>query len=111
MCVISFLFVTFVPSIKAIRRFVFMEHLMKELRKMETAMENGVVRKNPLRLQTLKKLIGYLLGTDKPKRERLDNLSLLLGFQNWDAFKNALYGTDDGEGNYDSTPQVKTKKQ
>ena len=71
MCYISFLFVTFVPRTKAIRRFVFMEHLMNELRKMEMAMENGVARKNPLRLRTLKKLIGYLLGTDKPKRERL----------------------------------------
>lgn len=110
MCYISFLFVTFVPRTKAIKRFVFMEHLMNELRKMEMAMENGVARKNPLRLRTLKKLIGYLLGTDKPKRERLDYLSLLLGFQNWDALKKALNGIDDGEGNYNSMPQDATKK-
>ena len=82
-----------------------MENMMRELRRLETAMENGMARKNPLRMQALKKLTGYLVGTDKPRRERLDHLSLLLGFQNWDSLRNALQGNDDGEGNYeDPTP-------
>ena len=85
-----------------------MENLMSGLRRLEASMESEVAKKNPLRMQTLKKLTSYLLGTDKPKRERLDRLSLLLGFQNWDSLHEALTGQADGETNYepDSTAQT-----
>jgi hypothetical protein len=43
-----------------------------------------------------------LITIDKPKRETLDKLSLFVGFQNWEAFRSALYGESDGEVNYSS---------
>lgn len=78
-----------------------MENLIAELRRLEAAMEHGVARHQPFKLEALKRLISYLLGTDKPRPERLDRLALLMGFQDWDSLRRALRGTDDGEGNYE----------
>jgi len=36
----------------------------------------------------------------KPNRKTLDRLSLLVGFQNWDSFQDALQGDADGATNY-----------
>ena len=36
----------------------------------------------------------------KPDRKTLDRLSLLVGFQDWDSFQEALHGDVSGEENY-----------
>ena len=36
----------------------------------------------------------------KPNRKTLDRLSLLVGFQDWDSFQDALLGDADGTTNY-----------
>ena len=36
----------------------------------------------------------------KPNRKTLDRLSLLVGFQDWDSFQDALQGDADGTTNY-----------
>jgi hypothetical protein len=38
----------------------------------------------------------------KPNRKTLDRLSLLVGFQDWDSFQEALQGEADGHTNYES---------
>lgn len=77
-----------------------MENIIRELKKLEEA-STRELKKNPLRLNTLRRMLSYLRGTEKPKRETLDKLSLLLGFQNWDSFKEALHGENDGMENYE----------
>ena len=37
----------------------------------------------------------------KPSRETLDRISLLVGFQDWESFKEALHGKTDGQENYE----------
>ena len=41
----------------------------------------------------------------KPNRKTLDRLSLLVGFQDWDSFQEALQGEADGRTNYESHKQ------
>lgn len=36
----------------------------------------------------------------KPNRKTLDRLSLLAGFQDWDAFQNAIHGDADASTNF-----------
>jgi len=38
----------------------------------------------------------------KPNRKTLDRLSLLVGFQDWDSFQDALHGDADGSTNYEA---------
>ena len=38
----------------------------------------------------------------KHNRKTLDRLSLLVGFQDWDSFQEALQGEADGHTNYES---------
>ena len=54
----------------------------------------------PQKMIALEKLSKYIKGTEKPKRETLDKISLLVGFQNWEAFKDALNGEADGQENF-----------
>lgn len=54
----------------------------------------------PQKVHALDKLTCYLKGTEKPKRETLDKISLLVGFQDWDDFKDALHGDSDGQKNF-----------
>ena len=54
----------------------------------------------PQKVRALDKLALYINGTEKPKRETLDKISLLVGFQNWEAFKDALNGEADGQENF-----------
>ncbi len=37
----------------------------------------------------------------KPNKKTLDRLALLAGFQDWQAFQDALHGDDDGMANYE----------
>ena len=48
----------------------------------------------------LEKLSKYIKGTEKPKREILDKISLLVGYQDWEKFKEALHGETDGQDNF-----------
>lgn len=41
----------------------------------------------------------------KPNRKTLDRLSLLVGFQDWDSFQEALQGEADARTNYESHKQ------
>ena len=57
----------------------------------------------PQNVHAMEKLTKYIKGTEKPKRETLDKISLLVGFQNWEDFKEALHGETDGQENFEET--------
>ena len=76
-----------------------MEKKIWELRKLFEAVEHGLGH-IPGKTLATEKLKKYLKGTEKPKRETLDCISLLVGFQDWESFKEALHGDDDGQINY-----------
>ena len=57
----------------------------------------------PQKVHAMEKLAKYIKGTEKPKRETLDRISLLVGFQSWDDFKEALHGETDGQENFEET--------
>ena len=54
----------------------------------------------PQKMLALDKLSKYIKGTEKPKRETLDRISLLVGYQDWEMFKEALHGETDGQENF-----------
>lgn len=68
----------------------------RELKKLLEAVENELSWK-PLKPKALDKVKAYLRGVEKPKKETLDKISLFVGFQDWDSFRCALDGDDDGE--------------
>lgn len=78
-----------------------MENLHRELAKLCEAIEREVIKK-PMKALALKKVGDYLRGIEKPKRETLDKLSLLAGFQDWESFRDALHGDADGATNFNS---------
>jgi len=53
--------------------------------------------------EALKKLLSAVEKEllHKPNRKTLDRLSLLVGFQDWDSFQEALQGEADGGTNYE----------
>lgn len=53
--------------------------------------------------EALKKLLSAVEKEllHKPNRKTLDRLSLLVGFQDWDSFQDALQGEADGHTNYE----------
>ena len=55
----------------------------------------------PQKVRALDKLRLYITGKEKPSRETLDRISLLVGFQDWDSFKEAFHGKTDGQENYE----------
>lgn len=55
----------------------------------------------PQKVHVKSKLSNYIKGTEKPKRETLDRISLLVGFQDWEKFKEALHGETDGQENFE----------
>ncbi len=54
----------------------------------------------PQKIHAKEMLTKYIKGTEKPKRETLDRISLLVGFQDWEKFKEALHGDTDGQENF-----------
>lgn len=54
--------------------------------------------------EALKKLMAAVEKEllHKPNKKTLDRLSLLVGFQDWDSFQDALHGDADGRTNYKS---------
>ncbi|WP_455541296.1 hypothetical protein [Prevotella fusca] len=50
---------------------------------------------------SLKKLIGYFTGKEKPSKKTLDRLALFAGFQNWKDLNAALHGENDAKLNYE----------
>ena len=55
----------------------------------------------PQKVRALDKLRLYITGKEKPSRETLDRISLLLGFPAWDSFREPLPGKTDGQENYE----------
>ncbi len=55
----------------------------------------------PQKVHAKEMLTKYIKGVEKPKRETLDKISLLVGFQDWDKFKEALHGETDGQDNFE----------
>jgi hypothetical protein len=55
--------------------------------------------------KALKKLLAAVEKEllHKPNRKTLDRLSLLVGFQDWDSFQDALQGDADAQTNYEIT--------
>jgi hypothetical protein len=58
----------------------------------------------------LKKLMGAVEKEllHKPDRKTLDRLSLLVGFQDWDSFQNALHGDVGADENYNKKSSTKS---
>ena len=50
---------------------------------------------------SLKKVIGYFKGKEKPSKKTLDRLALFAGFQNWKDLSAALHGENDAKLNYE----------
>ena len=50
---------------------------------------------------SLKKLISYFKGIEKPSKKTLDRLALFAGFQNWKDLSAALHGENDAKLNYE----------
>ncbi|QUB76853.1 hypothetical protein J5A58_08835 [Prevotella melaninogenica] len=50
---------------------------------------------------SLKKIIGYFKGKEKPSKKTLDRLALFAGFQNWKDLNAALHGENDAKLNYE----------
>ena len=71
-----------------------MEKKLFELTKLKEAI-NRMPEKRLLRPLALKKVLAYLQGKEKPTKKTLDRLSLFVGFQDWESFKEAVHG--DGE--------------
>jgi antirestriction protein len=76
-----------------------MEGKKHELKKLFEAVEHKIEH-IPSKVRAIEKLTKYLKGTEKPKRETLDRISLLVGFQDWESFKEALHGDSDGQMSY-----------
>ena len=73
-----------------------MEKKLFELRKLKNAIEKERGKKL-LKPIALKKVLTYIQGKEKPKQKTLDRISLFVGFQNWESFKEAVHGEDDGK--------------
>lgn len=54
-----------------------------------------------LQSTSLRKLMGYIKGKEKPSKKTLDRLALFAGFQNWKDLSKALHGENDARLNYD----------
>lgn len=73
-----------------------MEKKLFELRKLKEAIEKQRNRKL-LKPVALKKVIAYLKGKEKPTKATLDRMSLFVGFQDWESFKEAVHGGSDNK--------------
>ena len=71
-----------------------MEKKLFELTKLKEAI-NRMPEKGLLRPLALKKVLAYLQGKEKPTKKTLDRLSLFVGFQDWESFKEAVHGDGD----------------
>lgn len=69
------------------------------LKKLFDVAEEKIVR-IPSKMIALDKLSKYIKGTEKPSRETLDKISLLVGFQDWEDFREAMHGETDGQKNF-----------
>ena len=69
------------------------------LKKLFDVAEEKIVR-IPSKMLALDKLSKYINGTEKPSRETLDKISLLVGFQDWEDFREAMHGETDGQKNF-----------
>ena len=78
-----------------------MEKKHWELRKLRDAIEHEMSWK-PAKPVALQKVMSYLHGLEKPKKETLDKLSLFVGFQDWESFQRALHGEADASENYET---------
>lgn len=87
-----------------------MEKKHWELHKLREAIEKEVSWK-PAKMPALKRVVGYLQGKEKPKKETLDKLALFVGFQNWDSFREALHGEADASLNYEEESKEKGNKE
>ena len=56
----------------------------------------NMLERIPQKGRALDKLRLYITGKEKPSRETLDRISLLVGFQDWESFTEALHGKTDG---------------
>ena len=81
-----------------------------ELHKLHEAIEHERNWK-PAKPAALKKVMAYLHGIEKPRKETLDRLSLFVGFQDWDSFQRALHGEASANENYEAKKSAPTLKE
>lgn len=84
-----------------------MEKKHRELHKLKEAIEHQVSR--PFKALALTKVLAYIKGEEKPKRETLDKMALFVGFQDWESFKEAVHGDVGADANYDEAPGRRPK--
>ena len=81
-----------------------MEKQLFALKKLLEAIEKELNFK-PTKPLALKKVKNYLHGIEKPKKETLDKLSLFVGFQDWDSFKEEINGGPEVETDEEETKE------
>ena len=50
---------------------------------------------------SMKRVESILSGKEKPSKQTLNRLALLVGFQSWEDLRDALYGDADASINYE----------
>ena len=50
---------------------------------------------------SMKRVEAILSGKEKPSKQTLNRLALLVGFQSWEDLRDALYGDADASINYE----------
>ena len=64
------------------------------------------MEKKRIALRKLLEVVEHEL-LKKPNRKTLDRLSLLVGFQDWESFQEALHGEADAKTNYEPSENRK----
>jgi hypothetical protein len=76
------------------------------LRQLLTVVE-GKINKDKSNTKSFKKFWRAVSTLEKPKEGTLDKLSLFAGFQDWDSFKETLYGDTDAQVNWEGDEKDK----
>ena len=76
------------------------------LRQLLTVVEDKISR-DKLNPKSFKKFWRAVSTLEKPKEGILDRLSLFAGFQDWDSFKETLYGDTDAQVNWEGDEKEK----
>ena len=65
------------------------------------------INKENINPKLLRKLWKYISEKEKPNKDVLDKISLLIGFQDWESFKETIYGDTDAQVNYEGDDDKK----
>ena len=60
-----------------------------------------VIVNSHFHFSSMKRVESILSGKEKPSKQTLNRLALLVGFQSWEDLRDALYGDADASINYE----------